>query len=108
MPSRSALTSAAPCGLDVPWAQAIRMGVFIAVSVTLEPPHPPPCYRPGRFMTFSFSLVLVWLDLAGVFFFAVSGSLLAARKQFDIIGWLPLPPGVSLGGGFTRKSIIGA
>ena len=41
-------------------------------------------------MTFSFSIALVWLDLAGVFFFAVSGSLLAARKQFDIIGSLLL------------------
>jgi len=41
-------------------------------------------------MTFSFSLVMVWLDLAGVFFFAVSGSLLAARKQFDIVGSLLL------------------
>ncbi len=59
-------------------------------------------------MTFSFSVVLVWLDLAGVFFFAVSGSLLAARKQFDIIGSLLLASVVSLGGGVIRDIIINA
>ncbi|MEN3344306.1 MAG: hypothetical protein V7635_882 [Arthrobacter sp.] len=57
-------------------------------------------------MTFSFSLVLVCLDLAGVFFFAVSGSLLAARKQFDIIGSLLLASLVGLGGGVIRDIII--
>ncbi|HSO91435.1 MAG TPA: trimeric intracellular cation channel family protein [Arthrobacter sp.] len=57
-------------------------------------------------MTFSFSVVLLWLDLAGVFFFAVSGSLLAARKQFDIIGSLLLASVVSLGGGVIRDIII--
>jgi len=57
-------------------------------------------------MTFSFSLVLVWLDLAGVFFFAVSGSLLAARKQFDIIGSLLLASLVGLGGGVIRDIIL--
>ena len=59
-------------------------------------------------MTFSFSVVLLWLDLAGVFFFAVSGSLLAARKQFDIIGSLLLASVVSLGGGVIRDIIINA
>ncbi len=57
-------------------------------------------------MNFSFSLVLVWLDLAGIFFFAVSGSLLAARKQFDIVGSLLLASLVSLGGGVIRDIII--
>ena len=59
-------------------------------------------------MTFSFSAVLIWLDLAGVFFFAVSGSLLAARKQFDIIGSLLLASVVSLGGGVIRDIVINA
>ncbi|WP_445153579.1 trimeric intracellular cation channel family protein [Arthrobacter sp. Hor0625] len=59
-------------------------------------------------MTFSYSLVSVWLDLAGVFFFAVSGSLLAARKQFDIVGSLLLASVVSLGGGVIRDLIINA
>ncbi|QCB96599.1 trimeric intracellular cation channel family protein [Arthrobacter sp. PAMC25564] len=59
-------------------------------------------------MSFSFSVVLVWLDLAGVFFFAVSGSLLAAKKQFDIVGSLMLASVVSLGGGVIRDIIINA
>ena len=57
-------------------------------------------------MTFPFDIALVWLDLAGVFFFAVSGSLLAARKQFDIIGSLLLASLVSLGGGVIRDIIL--
>lgn len=46
------------------------------------------------------------LDLLGVFFFAVSGSLLAARKGFDIIGSLLLASLASLGGGVARDLII--
>ena len=57
-------------------------------------------------MTFPFDIALVWLDLAGIFFFAVSGSLLAARKQFDIIGSLLLASIVSLGGGVIRDIIL--
>lgn len=41
-----------------------------------------------------------------MFFFAVSGSLLAARKQFDIVGSLLLASLVSLGGGVIRDIII--
>lgn len=59
-------------------------------------------------MTFPFDIPLVWLDLAGVFFFAVSGSLLAARKQFDIVGSLLLASLVGLGGGVIRDIILGA
>lgn len=57
-------------------------------------------------MTFPFDIALVWLDLAGVFFFAVSGSLLAARKQFDLLGSLLLASLVSLGGGVIRDIIL--
>ncbi len=57
-------------------------------------------------MTFPFDIDLLWLDLAGVFFFAVSGSLLAARKQFDLIGSLLLASLVSLGGGVIRDIIL--
>ncbi len=53
-------------------------------------------------------MALVWLDLAGVFFFAVSGSLLAARKQFDIVGSVLLASLVALGGGVIRDIIINA
>src|SRR6476620_880247 len=108
MPARRALTSAAPAGLEVPWAQAIRMGLFIAASVTLEPPHPPPATDRDAPMTFSFSIALVWLDLAGVFCVAVSWALLAARKAFDIVGSLLLASMVGLGGGMIRDIIINA
>ncbi|WP_460704100.1 trimeric intracellular cation channel family protein [Myceligenerans halotolerans] len=47
------------------------------------------------------------MDLAGVFFFAMSGSLLAARRQFDIVGSLMLGSCVGLGGGILRDLIIG-
>ncbi|CAM3114423.1 hypothetical protein PSET11_01473 [Arthrobacter ulcerisalmonis] len=57
-------------------------------------------------MTFSFDVASVWLDLAGVFFFAVSGSLLAARKEFDIVGSLLLASLVALGGGVIRDIIL--
>jgi uncharacterized membrane protein YeiH len=57
-------------------------------------------------MTFSFDIALAWLDLAGIFFFAVSGSLLAARKQFDLLGSLLLASLVSLGGGVIRDIIL--
>lgn len=48
------------------------------------------------------------LDLLGVFFFAVSGSLLAVRRQFDIIGSLLLGTCVGLGGGILRDVILDA
>jgi uncharacterized membrane protein YeiH len=48
------------------------------------------------------------LDLLGVFFFAVSGSLLAVRRQFDIVGSLLLGTCVGLGGGILRDVIIDA
>ncbi|MGN8129169.1 trimeric intracellular cation channel family protein [Arthrobacter sp. RC1.1 241] len=58
-------------------------------------------------MTFAFDNSPVWLDLLGVFFFAVSGSLLAARKQIDIVGSLLLASMVGLGGGVIRDIILG-
>ncbi|QSZ49846.1 trimeric intracellular cation channel family protein [Arthrobacter sp. D5-1] len=54
----------------------------------------------------SIDIVLLWLDLVGVFFFAVSGSLLAARKQFDIVGSVLLGSIVALGGGVIRDIVI--
>ncbi|MFI8527206.1 trimeric intracellular cation channel family protein [Promicromonospora sukumoe] len=53
---------------------------------------------------------MVWAqlagDLLGVFFFAVSGSLLAAQRQFDIVGSLLLGTCVGLGGGILRDVIL--
>lgn len=50
--------------------------------------------------------VTLILDLLGVFFFAMSGCLLAARKGFDIVGSLLLGSLVGLGGGVVRDLII--
>ncbi|MDO4239362.1 trimeric intracellular cation channel family protein [Micrococcus sp.] len=49
---------------------------------------------------------LTVLDLIGVFAFAVSGALLAARKHYDIVGSLVLGALVGLGGGLTRDLIL--
>ena len=46
-------------------------------------------------------------DLLGVFFFGVSGSLLAARRGFDIIGSLLLAGLTGIGGGIVRDVILG-
>ena len=53
---------------------------------------------------------MVWslvADLLGTFFFALSGSLLAARRGFDIIGSLLLGLLTGLGGGVVRDVILG-
>lgn len=54
-------------------------------------------------MTLDLPLIL---DLLGVFFFAVSGSLLAARKGFDIVGSVLLGSMVGLGGGVVRDIVL--
>ena len=51
---------------------------------------------------------LVVLDLAGIFVFAVTGALVAVRKQLDIFGALVLGGVTGLGGGFIRDVLIGA
>ena len=50
--------------------------------------------------------LLTTLDLIGIFFFATSGALLAARKQFDLVGSLALSLLAGLGGGFTRDILL--
>lgn len=50
---------------------------------------------------------MLLLDLLGVFFFAVSGSLLAARRDFDVVGSVMLASLVGLGGGVIRDLVIG-
>lgn len=47
------------------------------------------------------------LDLLGVLAFAVSGNLLAARKNIDIMGSLVLGLAVGLGGGIMRDVMLG-
>lgn len=48
------------------------------------------------------------LDLIGVFFFAVSGGLLAVRKGFEVVGVTALSLVTALGGGIIRDVVIGA
>jgi uncharacterized membrane protein YeiH len=47
------------------------------------------------------------LDLLGVFFFAITGALLAARKGFDIVASYLLASMTGLGGGAIRDLAIG-
>ncbi|MEU0397880.1 trimeric intracellular cation channel family protein [Streptomyces sp. NPDC006208] len=48
------------------------------------------------------------LDLMGIFVFAISGALLAVRKNFDVFGMAVLAEVTALGGGMLRDLIIGA
>jgi uncharacterized membrane protein YeiH len=48
------------------------------------------------------------LDLVGIFVFAISGALLAVRKDFDVFGIAVLAEVTALGGGLFRDVIIGA
>ncbi|WP_432137878.1 MULTISPECIES: trimeric intracellular cation channel family protein [unclassified Streptomyces] len=48
------------------------------------------------------------LDLIGIFVFAISGALLAVRKNFDVFGIAVLAEFTALGGGLFRDVMIGA
>ncbi|MFK7917584.1 MAG: trimeric intracellular cation channel family protein [Ilumatobacter sp.] len=48
------------------------------------------------------------VDLVGVFFFAVSGGLLAVRKGFELVGVIALSLVTALGGGIIRDLVLGA
>ncbi|OEJ94305.1 trimeric intracellular cation channel family protein [Streptomyces thermolilacinus] len=52
--------------------------------------------------------VLHSLELAGIFVFAISGALLAVRKNFDVFGMAVLAEVTALGGGLFRDLVIGA
>jgi uncharacterized membrane protein YeiH len=52
--------------------------------------------------------LLVVLDLAGIFVFAVTGALVAVRKTLDVFAVLVLASVTGLGGGFIRDVLIGA
>lgn len=51
---------------------------------------------------------LVVLDLVGIFVFAISGALVAVRKDVDLFGVLVFAGTTGLGGGFLRDVLIGA
>lgn len=52
--------------------------------------------------------VLVVLDLVGIFVFAITGALVAVRKELDVFAVLVLAGTAGLGGGFLRDVLIGA
>jgi uncharacterized membrane protein YeiH len=54
------------------------------------------------------SALITVLDLVGIFVFAISGGLVAVRKDLDIFGVLVLAGTTGLGGGFLRDVLIGA
>ncbi|MFC6285713.1 trimeric intracellular cation channel family protein [Nocardioides sp. GCM10027113] len=54
------------------------------------------------------STTLVVLDLLGIFVFAISGALVAVRKELDVFGVLVLAGTTGLGGGFLRDVLIDA
>ncbi|MFE6648294.1 trimeric intracellular cation channel family protein [Nocardioides sp. NPDC057772] len=54
------------------------------------------------------TLTLLVLDLVGCFVFALSGGLMAVRKELDIFGVIVLACVTGLGGGFLRDMAIGA
>jgi uncharacterized membrane protein YeiH len=53
------------------------------------------------------SLLLI-IDLMGVFVFALSGALAAARKQMDIFGYMVLAVLPAVGGGTVRDLVLNA
>ena len=48
------------------------------------------------------------LEVVGIFVFAISGALLAVRKNFDVFGMAVLAEVTALGGGLFRDLVIGA
>ena len=54
------------------------------------------------------SPLLVTLELVGIFAFAITGALVAVRKELDIFGVLVLAGTTGLGGGFLRDVLIDA
>lgn len=70
----------------------------MAAMPDLLPPSPPPL---------TLQTGLHWLDLAGVLAFAMSGSLLAVRKRFDLFGVLVLGSVTAVGGGAIRDTLTG-
>jgi len=54
------------------------------------------------------SPLLLVLELSGIFVFAISGGLVAVRKNLDVFGVLVLAGSTGLGGGFLRDVLIDA
>ena len=50
--------------------------------------------------------ILQWLDMAGVFVFAVSGALTAANKKMDVFGFIVIALITAVGGGTLRDLVL--
>jgi len=46
-------------------------------------------------------------DLLGIFVFAISGALMAIRRDFDVVGIVVLAVATALGGGIVRDLVLG-
>jgi uncharacterized membrane protein YeiH len=55
----------------------------------------------------AFSAVLSALDLIGIAVFAITGALVASRKQMDIVGFAFLGTVTGIGGGTIRDLVLG-
>lgn len=53
------------------------------------------------------SAALAGLDLLGVAIFAVTGALVASRKQMDVVGFVFLGTATGIGGGTVRDLLLG-
>ena len=70
--------------------------------------------KPGRLKAFAkywsammIATLIVVLDLLGVAVFAVTGALVASRKQMDIVGFALLATVTGIGGGTVRDLVLG-
>lgn len=52
--------------------------------------------------------LIPWIDAVGAFVFALSGALLAVKKQYDVFGVVFLAVIVAIAGGMMRDVLIGA
>lgn len=72
----------------------------------LERDAPDPLRSEGQ-VAETLTALITGADLVGVFFFAISGAVLAVRKGYDVVGSLLLALMVGTGGGVIRDLIIG-
>jgi uncharacterized membrane protein YeiH len=49
---------------------------------------------------------LLWLDIAAIFTFGITGALVASRKQLDIVGFMFLATVTGVGGGTLRDLVL--
>jgi uncharacterized membrane protein YeiH len=62
----------------------------------------------GKFTFYNPDLLLLIVDLMGVFVFAVEGAMAGIRAQLDVFGLLVVSFATALGGGMIRDVLIGA